>query len=89
MTISHLQAPHSDRMPPPSAPEAVVMRFAGDFADWHPVDWRSVHAVDRTRRQRSRQFPDFPAEIWAPEGTTFGVSAFQINFGSTSIHTAG
>jgi 2-oxoglutarate ferredoxin oxidoreductase subunit alpha len=27
-------------------------------------------------------FPDFPAEIRAPQGTTFGVSAFQINFGS-------
>jgi len=34
-------------------------------------------------------FPDFPAEIRAPQGTTFGVSAFQINFGSTSIETAG
>jgi len=34
-------------------------------------------------------FPDFPAEIRAPLGTLFGVSAFQINFGSTSIETAG
>jgi len=34
-------------------------------------------------------FPDFPAEIRAPQGTTFGVSAFQINFGSCAIDTAG
>ena len=34
-------------------------------------------------------FPDFPAEIRAPQGTTFGVSAFQINFGSCAIETAG
>ena len=34
-------------------------------------------------------FPDFPAEIRAPQGTLFGVSAFQINFGSTQIETAG
>src|SRR3546814_19574569 len=34
-------------------------------------------------------FPDFPAEIRAPQGTTFGVSAFQINFGSSAIETAG
>src|SRR4051794_37849952 len=34
-------------------------------------------------------FPDFPAEIRAPQGTTFGVSAFQINFGSASVETAG
>ncbi|MDG2033517.1 MAG: 2-oxoacid:acceptor oxidoreductase subunit alpha, partial [Rhodospirillales bacterium] len=34
-------------------------------------------------------FPDFPAEIRAPAGTTFGVSAFQIHFGSREIRTAG
>ncbi|MEQ8805258.1 MAG: 2-oxoacid:acceptor oxidoreductase subunit alpha, partial [Rhodospirillales bacterium] len=34
-------------------------------------------------------FPDFPAEIRAPVGTTYGVSAFQINFGATSIETSG
>src|SRR5210317_1573694 len=34
-------------------------------------------------------FPDFPAEIRAPVGTTFGVSAFQINFGSVEVSTAG
>ncbi|WP_204273901.1 2-oxoacid:acceptor oxidoreductase family protein, partial [Stenotrophomonas maltophilia] len=34
-------------------------------------------------------FPDFPAEIRAPQGTLFGVSAFQINFGSAQIDTAG
>ena len=34
-------------------------------------------------------FPDFPAEIRAPAGTTFGVSAFQINFGARKIMTSG
>jgi 2-oxoglutarate ferredoxin oxidoreductase subunit alpha len=34
-------------------------------------------------------FPDFPAEIRAPAGTTFGVSAFQIHFGSKEVMTAG
>ena len=34
-------------------------------------------------------YPDFPAEIRAPQGTLFGVSAFQINFGSRAINTAG
>src|SRR5205823_12907155 len=34
-------------------------------------------------------FPDFPAEIRAPTGTTFGVSAFQIHFGSTDVLTPG
>ncbi|MGB1686742.1 MAG: 2-oxoacid:acceptor oxidoreductase subunit alpha, partial [Pseudomonadales bacterium] len=34
-------------------------------------------------------FPDFPAEIRAPAGATFGVSAFQIYFGSDEVTTAG
>jgi 2-oxoglutarate ferredoxin oxidoreductase subunit alpha len=34
-------------------------------------------------------FPDFPAEIRAPAGTTFGVSAFQIHFGSGDVLTIG
>ena len=34
-------------------------------------------------------FPDFPAEIRAPKGTTFGVSGFQIQFASHNIHTPG
>ena len=34
-------------------------------------------------------FPDFPAEIRAPVGTTFGVSAFQIHFGSGDVLTPG
>ncbi len=34
-------------------------------------------------------FPDYPAEIRAPAGTTFGVSAYQINLGGEPITTAG
>jgi 2-oxoglutarate ferredoxin oxidoreductase subunit alpha len=33
--------------------------------------------------------PDYPAEIRAPQGTLFGVSGFQIHFGSTEINTPG
>jgi len=34
-------------------------------------------------------FPDFPAEIRAPAGTTYGVSAFQIHFGGVDVTTPG
>ena len=34
-------------------------------------------------------FPDFPAEIRAPRGTTFGVSGFQVHFADHHIHTPG
>lgn len=33
--------------------------------------------------------PDFPAEIRAPQGTTYGVSGFQLRFGSNTVHTPG
>ncbi|MCH8006873.1 MAG: 2-oxoacid:acceptor oxidoreductase family protein, partial [Planctomycetes bacterium] len=34
-------------------------------------------------------FPDFPAEIRAPKGTTYGVSGFQVQFSSAEIFTPG
>jgi 2-oxoglutarate ferredoxin oxidoreductase subunit alpha len=34
-------------------------------------------------------FPDYPSEIRAPEGTLYGVSAFQVHFGSSGINTTG
>src|SRR2546428_13990395 len=34
-------------------------------------------------------FPDYPAEIRAPAGTTYGVSAFQIHFGAVDVMTPG
>jgi 2-oxoglutarate ferredoxin oxidoreductase subunit alpha len=40
-------------------------------------------------RQDFATFPDYPAEIRAPVGTTFGVSAYQINLGAGPITTAG
>ena len=37
----------------------------------------------------SQPLPDFPAEIRAPVGTTYGVSGFQLQFGSVEIRTPG
>ncbi|MGD0025079.1 MAG: 2-oxoacid:acceptor oxidoreductase family protein [Xanthobacteraceae bacterium] len=89
MTIALTNPPISDRMPPPSAPEAVVMRFAGDSGDGIQLTGGQFTLSTALAGNDLATFPDFPAEIRAPQGTTFGVSAFQINFGSTSIDTAG
>ena len=89
MTIALTSPPIPDRMPPPSAPEAVVMRFAGDFGDGIQLTGGQFTLSTALAGNDLATFPDFPAEIRAPQGTTFGVSAFQINFGSTSIDTAG
>src|SRR5687768_11541203 len=71
------------------APEAVVVRFAGDSGDGMQLTGGQFTLSTALAGNDLATFPDFPAEIRAPQGTTFGVSAFQINFGSTSIETAG
>ncbi len=79
----------------PSAPDAVqvtesvVVRFAGDSGDGMQLTGGQFTLSTALTGHDLATFPDFPAEIRAPQGTTFGVSAFQINFGSSSIQTAG
>src|SRR6188768_3341975 len=70
-------------------PEAVVVRFAGDSGDGMQLTGGQFTLSTALAGNDLATFPDFPAEIRAPQGTTFGVSAFQINFGSSAIETAG
>ena len=72
-----------------NAPEAVVVRFAGDSGDGMQLTGGQFTLSTALAGNDLATFPDFPAEIRAPQGTLFGVSAFQINFGSTEIDTAG
>jgi len=72
-----------------AAPEAVVVRFAGDSGDGMQLTGGQFTLSTALAGNDLATFPDFPAEIRAPQGTLFGVSAFQINFGSTEITTAG
>jgi len=71
------------------APESIVVRFAGDSGDGMQLTGGQFTLSTALAGNDLATFPDFPAEIRAPQGTTFGVSAFQINFGSTAIDTAG
>ena len=69
--------------------QSIVVRFAGDSGDG--VQLLGSQFAESTALAGSdfSTFPDFPAEIRAPVGTTFGVSAFQINLGARRISTAG
>jgi 2-oxoglutarate ferredoxin oxidoreductase subunit alpha len=67
----------------------MVVRFAGDSGDGMQLTGGQFTLSTALAGNDLATFPDFPAEIRAPQGTTFGVSAFQINFGSTAIETAG
>jgi len=69
--------------------EDVVVRFAGDSGDGVQITGGQFTLTTALAGNDLSTFPDFPAEIRAPQGTTFGVSAFQIHFGSREIRTAG
>jgi len=72
-----------------SQPDAVTVRFAGDSGDGMQLTGGQFTLSTALAGNDLATFPDFPAEIRAPQGTLFGVSAFQINFGSREINTAG
>ncbi|PPR58640.1 MAG: 2-oxoglutarate oxidoreductase subunit KorA [Alphaproteobacteria bacterium MarineAlpha4_Bin2] len=69
--------------------DSVVIRFAGDSGDGVQITGSQFTDTTALAGNDLATFPDFPAEIRAPIGTTFGVSAFQINFGSRIIETSG
>ena len=69
--------------------ESAVVRFAGDSGDGMQLTGTQFTQATAMARNDLATFPDFPAEIRAPAGTTFGVSAFQIHFGSRTIRTSG
>ena len=62
--------------------ESVVIRFAGDSGDGMQLTGNQFTQSTALMGNDLSTFPDFPAEIRAPVGTTYGVSAFQINFAS-------
>ena len=85
-TARHFVTPEESRST--ESPEAVVVRFAGDSGDGMQLTGGQFTLSTALAGNDLSTFPDFPAEIRAPQGTTFGVSAFQINFGSAAIDTA-
>lgn len=86
-SAAHIVSPEDSSAPPPA--ESVVVRFAGDSGDGMQLTGGQFTLSTALAGNDLATFPDFPAEIRAPQGTTFGVSAFQINFGSTEVETAG
>ncbi len=66
-----------------------VIRFAGDSGDGMQLTGSQFTLATALAGSDLATFPDFPAEIRAPAGTTYGVSAFQIHFGAEDIKTSG
>ena len=86
----------AEPIPSPSSPAApaktirgAVVRFAGDSGDGMQVTGSQFTVAAALAGNDLATFPDFPAEIRAPAGTTYGVSGFQINFASQDVFTPG
>jgi len=69
--------------------EEVTIRFAGDSGDGMQLTGTQFTNTTAVLGNDLSTLPDFPAEIRAPAGTTYGVSGFQIHFGSLDILTPG
>ena len=69
--------------------ERAVIRFAGDSGDGMQLTGARFTLEAGLAGNDLATFPDFPAEIRAPAGTTFGVSAYQIQLGATEVSTPG
>ncbi len=74
---------------PPRQVRGAVVRFAGDSGDGMQVTGDQFTSSAALAGNDFATFPDFPAEIRAPAGTTYGVSGFQIHFASESVYTPG
>ena len=75
--------------PPIQVVESVVIRFCGDSGDGMQLTGTEFTRASALALNDLATLPDFPAEIRAPAGTLFGVSGYQINFGSQDIYTPG
>ena len=69
--------------------EKVVIRFAGDSGDGMQLTGSQFTFTSALLGNDLATFPDFPAEIRAPQGTVEGVSGFQVQIGKIDIFTPG
>ena len=67
----------------------VVIKFAGDSGDGMQLTGTQFTNNTALMGIDLATFPDFPAEIRAPQGTLPGVSGFQLRFSSDKIFTPG
>ncbi len=67
----------------------VVIRFAGDSGDGMQLTGTQFTTESVFAGNDIGTLPDFPAEIRAPTGTLYGVSAFQVNFSNATVYTPG
>ena len=69
--------------------DQVVIRFSGDSGDGMQLAGNIFSTVSATVGNSISTFPDYPADIRAPQGSLTGVSGFQVHIGAEQIFTPG
>ena len=69
--------------------EQVVVRFSGDSGDGMQLAGNIFSTVSASVGNGISTFPDYPADIRAPQGSLTGVSGFQVHIGSGKVYTPG
>ena len=69
--------------------DQVVIRFSGDSGDGMQLAGNIFSTVSATVGNSISTFPDYPADIRAPQGSLTGVSGFQVHIGADIIYTPG
>lgn len=67
----------------------VVVRFSGDSGDGMQLAGNIFSTVSATVGNGISTFPDYPADIRAPQGSLTGVSGFQVHIGAGKVYTPG
>ncbi len=67
----------------------VVVRFSGDSGDGMQLAGNMFSNISATEGNDISTFPDYPADIRAPQGSLTGVSGFQVHIGSGKVYTPG
>ena len=69
--------------------DQVVVRFSGDSGDGMQLAGNIFSTVSATVGNSISTFPDYPADIRAPQGSLTGVSGFQVHIGAEQVFTPG
>jgi 2-oxoglutarate/2-oxoacid ferredoxin oxidoreductase subunit alpha len=69
--------------------DQVVVRFSGDSGDGMQLAGNIFSTVSATVGNGISTFPDYPADIRAPQGSLTGVSGFQVHIGKGKVYTPG
>jgi len=67
----------------------VVVRFSGDSGDGMQLAGNIFSTISATVGNDICTFPDYPADIRAPQGSLTGVSGFQVHIGAGKVFTPG